>query len=221
MIHSRWSGGDLIFYDGTQDIMTIKDDTDGIEFGVDSSGADVKFFGDTANAYMEWDASNGELVFDLADIALGNTDFIMFGDSDNLTMNFDGTQFVLTPASSGLDMHFGSAAKPLDVVNYGDITYRTPQSQTSSSGHTITLNVASNRIQFLNSTGIGGFNVIVPSSSGTGVAGIEFKIFNSSSGDIPVYENSTGVSAFATIGAGEGAIVCSNATDWKSIIGTT
>jgi len=63
MIHSRWSGGDLIFYDGTQDIFTIKDDEGGIEFGEDDDGIDIKFYGATASAYLEFDESADLLNF--------------------------------------------------------------------------------------------------------------------------------------------------------------
>ena len=57
MIHSRWYQGDLIFYDGTQDIMTIKDDTDGIIFGESGEGVDVKIYGETTGAYFLFDES--------------------------------------------------------------------------------------------------------------------------------------------------------------------
>ena len=145
MIHSKWSGGDLIFYDSTQEIFRIKDDTGGIVVG--TTGAEI----------------------------------------------------------------------PIKL--YGDITYPIPTTATSSSGSNITLTSASNRSQFLASTGA--FNLIVPTSSGTGVGGIEFKIFNSTAGDCSVYETSSGGALVATIGAGEGGIVASNATEWRAITGST
>ena len=215
-IHSRWSGGDLIFYDGTQDILTIKDDTDGIEFGVDEAGADLKFYGDTASAYMLWDADTDSLVFDLADISMGDTDYIKFGDAPDITMAWNAAQFVILPAADS-DMYLGSTGFPLDVVNYGNITYRAPQSQTST-GANITLTATSIRTQFLTSTGA--FNLIVPTSSGAGVAGIEFNVFNSTGGACSVCEGTTGT-VIVAVGAGESAIVASNATEWRYIVGTT
>ena len=165
MIHSRWSGGDLIFYDGTQDIITIKDDTDGVIFGEDDEGVDVTFYGDTTGAYLLFDES-------------------------------------------------------ADLLNFHNIniTYATPESQTST-GANISLLVTSNRMQFLTSTG--DFHVIVPSSSGAGVAGCEFKIFNSTGGIATVYEGTTGGTLVATFGIGGGGIIASNATDWWDITGTT
>jgi len=120
-LHSKWSSGDLIFYDGLQNILTIKSGTDGLEFGADSSGADIKFFGDTTSAYMGWDASNDELVFDLADIAMGDTDFIMFGDDDDITLAWDTDSFNIVGAATSVnaDVEFGTAAIPLSVKFFG------------------------------------------------------------------------------------------------------
>ena len=62
-LKSKWSSGNLIFYgDGN------------IEMGEDDDGIDVKFYGATADAYMLWDESADELVFDNADVALGDGD---------------------------------------------------------------------------------------------------------------------------------------------------
>lgn len=164
MIHSRWSSGDLIFYDGTQDIMTIKDDTDGIIFGEDDEGVDVVFFGDTTGCYLEFDES-------------------------------------------------------ADLLNFKNIkiTYQDPNTETST-GATITLTSASNRIQFLTSTGA--FNVLLPPSSGSN-AGIEFKIFNSTGGTCGVYNGSSGNGALATLNLYEGAIFFSDGSNWRSILGST
>ena len=46
MIHSRWSGGDLIFYDGTQEIFRIKDNTDGVIFGESDAEVPIKLYGE-------------------------------------------------------------------------------------------------------------------------------------------------------------------------------
>lgn len=45
-LHSKWSSGDLIFYDGTQDIFRIKDDTDGIVVGTSGAGVPFQFHGE-------------------------------------------------------------------------------------------------------------------------------------------------------------------------------
>ncbi len=57
-VKSGWSTGTLVFSRGTG-----WTDGKGISFGVDGSGLDIKFFGDTASAYMLWDQSADALVF--------------------------------------------------------------------------------------------------------------------------------------------------------------
>jgi len=186
-LHSKWSSGDLIFYDGTQDIMTIKNGTDGVEFDVNitmDDGAPINF-GASDDIAMSW-TTGATPVFEILPIA----------DSD---------------------MYLGSSGYPLDVVNYGNITYRDPNTETTT-GTTITLGTTSNRIQFLTSTGA--FNLAVPSA--TGAAGIEFKIFASTGGNIGVYScGSTGGSLITTINAEEGAMVISDGASWRALLGTT
>lgn len=60
-LHSRWSSGDLIFYDGTQDIFRVKNGTGGIVVGEDDEGVDLKFYGETTGAYFHFDES-GDLI---------------------------------------------------------------------------------------------------------------------------------------------------------------
>ena len=164
-LHSKWSSGDLIFYDGTQTIFTIKDNDEGLEIAEDGEGVDVKFYGDTTGAYL----------------------------------------------------HFDESADLLDFNNI-KITYSTPEAL-SSTGDAQTLTAASNRTQFLTSTGA--FNLFVPASSGAGVAGIQFNVFNSTGGACSIYEASTGGTLLVALGAGEGAVLASNATEWRCIIGST
>ena len=45
-LHTRWSSGDLIFYDGTQDILTIKNGTDGIIVGESTGEVPITLYGD-------------------------------------------------------------------------------------------------------------------------------------------------------------------------------
>jgi len=164
-LHTRWSSGDLIFYDGTQEILRVKNGTGGLVIGEDDEGVDLKFYGDTTGAYF----------------------------------------------------HFDESADLVDFHNI-KVTNQDPQAQTST-GANIILTSASNRIQFLTSTGA--FKVIVPTSSGAGVAGIEFKILNSTGGAAAVYEGSTGGALVATIGTGEGGVVISDNTEWRAILGST
>ncbi len=56
-IKSGWSSGSLVFERGPG-----FSDGKGIFFGIDGSGLDIKFFGDTAGAYMLWDQSADSLL---------------------------------------------------------------------------------------------------------------------------------------------------------------
>lgn len=45
-LHTKWSSGDLIFYDGTQDILTIKNGTGGIIVGESTGEVPITLYGD-------------------------------------------------------------------------------------------------------------------------------------------------------------------------------
>jgi len=164
-LHSKWSSGDLIFYDGTQTVFTIQDDDEGLLVGADGDGVDVKFYGDTTGAYL----------------------------------------------------HFDESADLVDFHNI-NITYRDPQTQ-SSTGDNITLTADSNRNQFLDVPSCGLF-AILPASTGSN-AGVEFKIFNCSTGTFPIVvkEASSGGTTIMTLDQNEGGIVISNGSEWRGFVG--
>jgi len=187
-LHSKWSSGDLIFYDGTQDIMTIKNGTDGVEFDVN--------------------------------ITMGDGDPINFGASDDIAMSWTtGGVFEVLPDAANSDMYLGSTAKPLDVVNYGNIKYRAPASPTST-GANITLTSTSNRVQFIANATTGDSPVLLPASTSSN-AGDQYTIFQTSTGggSVIVYNGATGGATVATIALTEGAIMISNGTVWRAIVG--
>jgi len=300
-LHSKWSSGDLIFYDGTQTVFTIQDDSEGILFGEDDEGVDVKFFGDTTGAYilwdedvddllfeggagltldggdilledqdflyfgdskdmsmnwttgsafaviplvanadvdlgtatlplkvkffgttgsteyMQWSSTGGGLIFDQADIVLGDTDYIIFGDGSDFAMDCTtGNVLQIVPATSGSDMNFGSAAKPLDIVNYGNIRYRDPN--TANTTGDITLTSGSNMIQFLTPT-TGAVNLHCPNA--TGNPGLQFILFNNAGTTgylLTVHDGATTGTAFAILDKNQGAIVISDGADWNSLV---
>lgn len=304
-LHSKWSSGDLIFYDGTQIIFTIQDDSEGMLVGYDGNGVDFKFFGDTTGAYMLWDESEDDLVFaggaglnldggdilledtdflyfgdskdmsmnwttgsvfaviplvakadlhfgtatlpvdvkfwgttgsteymqwvstgphllfDKADVYLGDTDFVKFGDSQDITMNWTtGGVFEILPAAAASEMYLGSTSYPLDMVNYGNITYRAPASP-ASTGAAVTLTSTSNRIQFISNATTDDTPVILPGATGAGTAGLHYTIFQTSTGggDLIVYNSSSGGTTVATLSGAEGAVIISNGTVWRAIVG--
>jgi len=222
-LYVKWSSGDQIWYDGTQHVLTIKSGTDGLEIGEDDYGVPFKFYGATANAFMNWNSTGDRLDFDLADIAIGETDNIYFGDANELGMAYDGTQFVLLPASSGLDMHFGSAAKPLDVVNYGNITHRAPTTVATTGGAeppTLTVGITDNRFQFVDTTGAK--NILLPSASGETAIGIQYFIANASTGSntLSVYNGTSGEEIIAEIAQFETGILVNDGVQWRGIAAT-
>ncbi|MBC8384885.1 MAG: hypothetical protein H8E57_05155 [Candidatus Cloacimonetes bacterium] len=110
---SKWSSGNLVFY-GDGDI----------NFGVDDDGVDVKFFGATASAYMLWDESADTLIFDKADIKLGDTDFLKFGDlaAGDVTMNWDGSNFEIESAAAASNLLIGADSKVFNTTLKGTFT---------------------------------------------------------------------------------------------------
>lgn len=229
-VHVKWSSGDQIWYDGSQTILTVKNKSQGLEVGEDSSGVPFKFFGNTASAFMNWDSVNDELVFDLADIAMGDTDYVMFGDDDDITMAWDATQFVILPVSSGYNMNIGSAAKPLNVINYGNINYRTPNAPAASCGELILTSSAggSNRIQFIDPLTTGGVDKTVTLPAETGSCGVVFTIFNTAGYPVGIGDTSGGgldvtnstASTIVKITEHGGAIVACDGVTWVGMQGT-
>jgi len=293
-LHSKWSSGDLIFYDGTQNVFTIQDDNEGLLIGEDGEGVDVKFFGDTTGAYILWDEDADALTFagidislgdadyinfgaepditmrwttggvfeilpaaadtdiylgsttlpldvkffgstgssnymqwqstgnvldiDGADIELGDDDYIKFGDTGELSMRWTTGKLEILPTVAGSDMYLGSTSKPLDVVNYGNITYRDPAT-TSSTGSTgtITLTTASNRVQFISTSTGGAREVYLPIT--TGSAGIEFKFVNTGATGAVTVKTTGGSATVATLPVGAMAITLCDGTNWGAIRG--
>jgi len=225
-LHTKWSSGDQIWYDGTQDIFTIKNSTGGILIGEDAGGVDAKFFGGTASAYMVWDASVDDLlfeggagiVFDDGDISLGDADYLNFGDAPDVTMRWTtGGVFEVLPAAANSDMYLGSTSAPLDVVNYGNITYRTPRTKLSTGA--ITLAITDNRFQFINSSG--NDNILLPKATGETAIGIQFFIArgSTSTGTVTVYDGTTTGDVVASIAQYKTGILVNDGVQWKGIVG--
>ena len=164
-LHSKWSSGHLIFYDGTTNIMEIKNSTDGVDFpqGISTTG-------------------------DL-------------GISGGITVAETAT------FSSG-------------VTFSGNITYPDPDTTAlSTAGETTgTLTSTSNRIQFFTGSTTAR-NVIV--AQATGMAGIEFKIFSSSSTGVITVKEAVASGTIVTLAANKGAIIVSDGTNWRGMVGSS
>ena len=117
-LKSKWSSGNLVFQE------TTAGNGAQIHFGIDGTGLDVKFFGATSGAYALWDESADKLVFDKADIQLGDTDLLRFGDlaAGDITMNFDGTNFEIEGAAAATSVLWGADSKLLNTTMKGTLT---------------------------------------------------------------------------------------------------
>lgn len=91
-----------------------------IEVGADDTGYDVKFFGATAGSYLLWDESEDRLELDGADLNLQDSDILQFGDAQDVTMTWDGTQFVINGAAADSAIHVGVDDAGLDLKLFGD-----------------------------------------------------------------------------------------------------
>lgn len=99
-----------------------------IQIGDATYTFDVWFVGETATTnFMKWDFDAGEnsvgaLVFDNADIHLGDNDRVQFGDTAGGDFSFDynGSDLLIVPASNNDGILFGSATAATDITIYGD-----------------------------------------------------------------------------------------------------
>ena len=112
LVKSKWSSGNLVFEQVTSGAA--------IEFGVNGTGLDIKFWGDTASSFMLWDESLNALSF-----ASGTT--LAFGGSTisteaaTITMAAGGKLIV---ASTGL-IDLSADVSPL-IFMAGASTTKTP-----------------------------------------------------------------------------------------------
>ena len=113
-IKSKWSSGNLVYQE------TVAGNGAAIHFGVDGNGLDIKFFGDTSGAYMLWDESADKLIFDKADIRLGDSDIAEFGDAGDIAMSWDGTRFNVTQATVNSEIRWGVDGAGIDQKWFGD-----------------------------------------------------------------------------------------------------
>ena len=76
-----------------------------IAMGVNGKGIDQKWFGEATSSFMLWDQdgnSNGALVFDAADIKMGDGDLVTFGDGPDLSLSATGTTMTATIAAGSV-----------------------------------------------------------------------------------------------------------------------
>ena len=142
---------------------------------------------------------------------------------------YDGSTSILTikNSSSGIVFHqavTSSGGMTGDVTGdlAGNITY--PDPATVAATGNITLTSTSNRIQFIKvSTGATGGVILILPATAAGNTGIEFKVFNNTTGgDYPVTAKlavATGATV-ATLQQQEGASLVSDGTNWAGLVGS-
>jgi hypothetical protein len=96
--------------------------TGALTVGVDGTGHDVKFFGDTASSYLLWDESDDRLELDGADINLQDADILQFGDSQDIAMTYSGSAFVMTAAAASDSWTIGGAGHVINTTLTGTFT---------------------------------------------------------------------------------------------------
>ncbi len=93
--------------------------TGAVTVGVNDTGHDVKLYGATDGSYLLWDESDNRLELDGADINLQDDDILQFGDGQDVTMTFNGTQLNVAAAADGAIYKFGNGTNDFDIWIYG------------------------------------------------------------------------------------------------------
>jgi hypothetical protein len=98
-----------------------------LNLGVDDTGYDLKLFGATASSFGLWDASLDKMVFDAADLQLGDSDELRFGDraAGDWIWKFDGADLTMKPASQLEALNIGvsyTATQRVNVTIKGGLT---------------------------------------------------------------------------------------------------
>ena len=89
------SGTKTIFMTYPAGKAVFKDASGNVDFGVDDTGIDVKFYGATTGSYLLWDESADSLL-------LTDSTPIKIGDSQDLTLYHDGSNSYITNAVGAL-----------------------------------------------------------------------------------------------------------------------
>jgi len=132
---------------------------------------------------------------------------------------YDGTNNIMEIKNSTDGVDF-----PQGITSTGGVNITYPDPDTVAATGNITLTSTSNKIQFIKvSTGSTGGVVLILPAAAAGNAGIEFKVFNNTTGgDYPVTAKlavATGATV-VTIQQQEGAILVSDGTNWAGLVGS-
>ena len=165
-------------WDATNLVIAAAADDSLIEVG-DAAGTqlsfDMKWYGDASDGFMYWDASADTLLFSGGEIlSLQDASFLKFGDSADVTMNWDGTRLVLEPAADDTGFEFGISAgtqKSFDVRFWGN-----------DSASYMMWDASASRLAFLS----GGYKELKTWTTGGGAIAVTYGT-SGSTGYIPIY----------------------------------
>ena len=114
-IQIRWDATDL-------DILGIADDQV-IKFGNGTNSFDIWIYGESADDNFIFNASDNKINLDGIDLYLEDDDYLIFGDSSDVTMRWVNTGgFQVLPAADKADFIFGTTDFAWDIIWYGDAT---------------------------------------------------------------------------------------------------
>jgi len=108
-------------FDGTKFmILTPVADDVLIEWGDGTESFDHTFFFETANDHVKFNASDKTVTFDGVDLRLDDDDMLQFGDDQDLSMRWDGTDFDILPLADDKCFKIGNGIVSMDVWIYGN-----------------------------------------------------------------------------------------------------
>jgi uncharacterized membrane protein YeaQ/YmgE (transglycosylase-associated protein family) len=111
--------------------------------GNGTNSFDIHIFGDTADDNIIFDASAKTLNFDGIDVQLEDADILSFGDADDITMCWDGTDFDILAAADASIIKFGNGTNDFDIWIYAGsntVVFNEGDSEVVFDGYDIQLN---------------------------------------------------------------------------------
>ena len=83
---------------------------------------DFKLVANTTTKSITFDESAATFAFDGIDFNLGDNDKLTFGDSTDMTLQWDATRLALAALAAGSTFRIGTVALPIDVVLFGRLS---------------------------------------------------------------------------------------------------
>lgn len=109
-----------ISWDGVDLDILCEADNSIIKFGTGIKSFDIWVYGSVAGNNIIFDASENTLAFDGVDIFLEDADLLAFGNSQNVTINWDGTYLQILALADDEVIKIGSGTNSFDIQIFGD-----------------------------------------------------------------------------------------------------